>query len=263
MARPLDVRCGARVEAVETAGGRVRGVRLAGGERLPADVVVSNADVMRTDAPARPPLRRAGRCGRRCRASCSTSASIARSTPCGTTRCSSVAATANSSGPSRAGGTLPRTFSTYVHAPARTEAGMAPPGGDSLAVLLPVPNLRADVDWEREGRRAARRARRRPRAHVRAGRPGERGSRGAPDDAAGLRARPRGRRRQRVRASSRRCASRPASAHRTASRGVAGMYHVGGGTHPGAGDPRRAARRRGDGRPGDGDAQASSVRAAA
>ena len=26
---------------------------------------------------------------------------------------------------------------------------MAPEGGDSLAVLLPVPNLRADVDWER------------------------------------------------------------------------------------------------------------------
>src|SRR5258705_13639094 len=50
MARPLDVRCGARVEGVETAGGRVRSVRLAGGERLRADAVVSNADVMRTDA---------------------------------------------------------------------------------------------------------------------------------------------------------------------------------------------------------------------
>jgi phytoene desaturase len=46
---------------------------------------------------------------------------------------------------------LPRTFSAYVHAPARTEPGMATPRGDSLAVLLPVPNLRADVDWEREG----------------------------------------------------------------------------------------------------------------
>jgi phytoene desaturase len=46
---------------------------------------------------------------------------------------------------------LPRTLSAYVHAPARTEPGMAPPGGDSLAILLPVPNLRADVDWDREG----------------------------------------------------------------------------------------------------------------
>src|SRR6201999_2049411 len=49
MARPLDVRCGARVEAVETVGGRVRGVRLEGGERIPADAVISNADVLRTD----------------------------------------------------------------------------------------------------------------------------------------------------------------------------------------------------------------------
>src|SRR3954452_13014151 len=44
MARPLDVRCAARVEAVETVGGRVRGVRLVGGERVRADAVVSNAD---------------------------------------------------------------------------------------------------------------------------------------------------------------------------------------------------------------------------
>ena len=27
---------------------------------------------------------------------------------------------------------------------------MARPGGDSIAVLLPVPNLRAGIDWERE-----------------------------------------------------------------------------------------------------------------
>jgi phytoene desaturase len=46
---------------------------------------------------------------------------------------------------------LPRTFSVYVHAPARTEPAMAAPGGDSLAFLLPVPNLRAGVDWERQG----------------------------------------------------------------------------------------------------------------
>ena len=45
---------------------------------------------------------------------------------------------------------LPGTFSTYVHAPSRTEPAMAAPGGDSLAVLLPVPNLRAGIDWERD-----------------------------------------------------------------------------------------------------------------
>ena len=50
MARPLDVRCGSPVERIEVAGGRVRGVALRGGERVPADVVVSNADVLRIDA---------------------------------------------------------------------------------------------------------------------------------------------------------------------------------------------------------------------
>jgi phytoene desaturase len=44
-------------------------------------------------------------------------------------------------------GRLPAHLSAYVHAPARTEPGMAPPGGESLAVLLPVPNLRAGLDW--------------------------------------------------------------------------------------------------------------------
>jgi phytoene desaturase len=150
MARPLDVRCGARVEAVETAGGRVRGVRLAGGERLAADAVVSNADVLRTDALL-------GRVpdGRQLRPSMSCFLLYLgvdrvfdpllhhtllvgrdyREFIRGVTR----------------GRRLPRTYSAYIHAPARTEAAMAAPGGDSLAILLPVPNLRAAVDWDREG----------------------------------------------------------------------------------------------------------------
>ncbi len=45
--------------------------------------------------------------------------------------------------------TLPSSLSVYVHAPTRTEAAMAPPGGDSIAVLLPVPNLRSGDDWRR------------------------------------------------------------------------------------------------------------------
>ena len=150
MARPLDVRCGQRVEAVETVGGRVRGVRLEGGERLPADVVVSNADVLHTDA-----LLGRSRDGRR----------LSPSMSCfllylGTDRVFDAllhhtllvgrdfrgfirAATA--------GRRLPRTLCAYVNAPARTEPAMAAAGGDALTVLVPVPNLRAKVDWEREG----------------------------------------------------------------------------------------------------------------
>ena len=42
--RGATVRLGVRVTRIETDGGRVSGVQLAGGERLPADIVVANAD---------------------------------------------------------------------------------------------------------------------------------------------------------------------------------------------------------------------------
>jgi phytoene desaturase len=38
-------------------------------------------------------------------------------------------------------------FSMYLHAPTRTDSGMAPPGCESLYVLVPVPNLGAGIDW--------------------------------------------------------------------------------------------------------------------
>lgn len=42
---------------------------------------------------------------------------------------------------------LPEDFSMYLHAPTRTDATMAPPGCESLYVLIPVPNLAGEVDW--------------------------------------------------------------------------------------------------------------------
>lgn len=45
-------------------------------------------------------------------------------------------------------GRLGASPSLYLHAPARTEPGMAPPGGDAISVLLPVPNLRSQIDWD-------------------------------------------------------------------------------------------------------------------
>jgi phytoene desaturase len=148
MARPLDVRYGARVESVERARDGVRAVWLRGGERIPADVVISNADVLRTHAllGERRPLRRL-----RPTMSClllylgtdRVQPSLLHHTLLvGNGYREFIRAVCRS-------GRLPRTFSTYVHAPARTEAAMAPRGGDSLAILLPVPNLRAGVPGER------------------------------------------------------------------------------------------------------------------
>jgi phytoene desaturase len=149
MARPLDIRYGARVEAVETSAGRVSGVRLEDGERVAADVVVSNADVLTTNEllgrrPSRRPLRPTMSCfllylglDREYEQLLHHTLLVGpgyRDFIRNVTR----------------GREVPSTYSTYVHAPARTEPGMATPGGDSLAVLLPVPNLRAGIDWERE-----------------------------------------------------------------------------------------------------------------
>jgi phytoene desaturase len=156
IARRLDIRYRARVVAVETAGGRVRGVRLEDGERIAADAVVSNADVLRTDAllGREPSSRR-----RHPTMSCLLlHLGLGR-------RFDALAHHTLLVGPEyrdfvqtvTQGRRLPRSFCSYVHAPARSEAEMAPPGGDALTFLLPVPNLRADVDWAREadGLRAA------------------------------------------------------------------------------------------------------------
>jgi phytoene desaturase len=148
MARPLDVRCAARVETIERGRGGVRAVWLEGGERVPADVVVSNADVLHTHVLTgeRRPLRRL-----RPTMSCfllylgtdRVQPSLLHHTLLvGEGYREFIAAVTRGRG-------LPRTFSTYVHAPARSVAAMAPAGGDSLAILLPVPNLRAGVAWDR------------------------------------------------------------------------------------------------------------------
>jgi len=149
MARPLDVRCGERVARIEHRAGRVTGVVLQGGARIAADAVVSNADVLKThELVGRPAPRR-------------------RLTP--TMSCLLLYLGCDRRfdsllhhtllvgdgykrfiGDVTRRGRLPATYSTYVHAPARTETAMAPAGGDALAVLLPVPNLRAGIDWARE-----------------------------------------------------------------------------------------------------------------
>jgi phytoene desaturase len=42
---------------------------------------------------------------------------------------------------------LPDDFSMYLHIPTRTDVNMAPPGCESMYVLVPVPNLDSNIDW--------------------------------------------------------------------------------------------------------------------
>ena len=43
---------------------------------------------------------------------------------------------------------LPDDFSMYLHAPTRTDPEMAPEGGESMYVLIPTPNLAANINWK-------------------------------------------------------------------------------------------------------------------
>jgi phytoene desaturase len=43
---------------------------------------------------------------------------------------------------------LPDDFSMYLHVPTRTDPSMAPPGCESMYVLIPVANLSSGINWE-------------------------------------------------------------------------------------------------------------------
>ncbi len=236
MARPLDVRCGERVARIEHSWGRVTGVALEGGERIAADAVVSNADVLTTHelTGLRRPLRRL----RPSMSAFLLYLGTDRPFPkllhhtllVGTGYRNFIRDVTRS-------GRLASTFSTYLHAPSRTEPGMAAAGGDSIAVLLPVPNkVRGRVDWAREGDAV--------RDRLVADLEGTFGLRGldasvrvehrmTPDDFE----------RELGAAWGNAFATEP-TLHQSAffrqhnrDDRIAGLYHVGGGTHPGAGIP--------------------------
>jgi len=153
MARPLDVRCGAKVQRIEQRGGRASGVVLEGGEVIPADAVISNADALRTHEllGRRAPVRRL-----RPTMSCFLlylgtdrrfDKLLHHTLMVGTGYKRFIADV------TRGKGRLAANHSTYIHVPSRTEPAMAAEGGDSIAVLLPVPNLRSGIDWDVESDR--------------------------------------------------------------------------------------------------------------
>jgi phytoene desaturase len=150
----VTLRFDAPVEAIPIDAGRARGVRLAGGEHVGADLVVCNGDVSWTyqhliDPRHRP--RNGDRRLRRLRYSMSLFLiyfGTDRTYP-GLTHHSILL------GPRYEGllddifrrKRLAHDMSLYLHAPTRSDASLAPPGCETFYVLSPVPNLAADIDW--------------------------------------------------------------------------------------------------------------------
>jgi phytoene desaturase len=155
-----ELRTGAEVTEIAVERGRATGVRLAGGARLPAEWVVSNGDPAYVYRKLLPPDARGGYSDERLdRMRYSMGLAVVylgayRTWP-------ELAQHTIVFGPRYRellddlfeGTTLPEDFSLYLHAPTRTDATLAPPGGETLYALVPVPNLRANIDWDIEGPR--------------------------------------------------------------------------------------------------------------
>ena len=152
-----SLRCGEEVDEILVERGRAAGVRLASGETVAADVVVSNADpgwtyghLLRNTARRRWTPRRMER------AKYSMSLFV---WYFGTDRrYEDVPHHSILLGPRYRGllddifrrGVLADDFSLYLHRPTATDPSLAPAGCDAFYVLSPVPNLAADIDWKEE-----------------------------------------------------------------------------------------------------------------
>jgi phytoene desaturase len=151
------LRLNAEVSEILVAGGRARGVRLAGGETLPADIVVSNADAAWTYRYLVPATARRSWTDRRIeRAHYSNGLFV---WYFGTRRrYEGVPHHSILLGPRYREllddifrrKKLAPDFSLYLHRPTATDPGLAPPGCDAFYALSPVPHLEAGVDWESE-----------------------------------------------------------------------------------------------------------------
>jgi phytoene desaturase len=154
------VRCDARVDAITVEGRTATGVRLASGEAIAADVVVSNADsawTYRYLVPAH--ARRRWSDARLDRAHYSMSLFV---WYFGTRRqYHDVAHHTILLGPRYRAllhdifhrKVLAPDMSLYLHRPTASDPSLAPPGRDAFYVLSPVPNLDADTDWSTEAER--------------------------------------------------------------------------------------------------------------
>jgi len=156
----IEIETGVTVERILVEGGRAAGIAYEGGRTERADVVVSNVDPVRLYRDLLPPGT-AGRLPRlRSRASALSMGlyvlffgadrqwpEVAHHAVWFSERHRELLADIFHRK------RLAEDFSLYLHRPTATDPSFAPPGCDSFYVLCPVPNLRADIDWDIEGPR--------------------------------------------------------------------------------------------------------------
>ena len=148
------LRCGAEVAEIETDGSRATGVRLASGERIAADIVVSNADVSWTYSRLLPSVDRRRWTDRRIERARHSMGLFVWYFGTGR-RYPDVAHHTILLGPRYRAllddifdrKVLADDFSLYLHRPTATDPSLAPPGCETFYVLSPVPNLASGTDW--------------------------------------------------------------------------------------------------------------------
>jgi phytoene desaturase len=150
-----QVRCDQAVDKITVSDGRATGVRLASGELIPADVVVSNADSASTYRYLVAPEHRRRWTDKRIeKARYSMSLFV---WYFGTRRqYPDVAHHTIALGPrykELLGDIFDRKllaedFSMYLHRPTATDPSLAPPGCDAFYVLSPVPHMQSGTDWQ-------------------------------------------------------------------------------------------------------------------
>jgi phytoene desaturase len=151
------IRTGQEVTGMESIGRKVQSVSLASGEQIPADIVLSNADLPYSYANLVPKTRRGRFTDRALRHLDYGSSAyllylgVDRSYPellhhnvflSSDTRDNFDAIFKRRE--------LPGDPSLYVNVPTRTDSSIAPPGHEIVYVLVPVPQLASSIHWEND-----------------------------------------------------------------------------------------------------------------
>jgi phytoene desaturase len=156
----IEIRLETTITRIETKGDAVSAVRCQTGERIPADIIISNTDPAHLYSDLLPPDQT--------RLSARLKTRHARKSMglfvlyFGADRqWQDVAHHTIWLGPRYKGllddifhrKVLSKDMSIYLHRPTATDPGFAPEGHDSFYALVPVPNLDAGIDWRTEGPR--------------------------------------------------------------------------------------------------------------